>query len=51
MEDIKAIDVMNYPFTDEAVKGWFAREFQLMAKTIFRGSKDALAGLAKGRPY
>lgn len=49
MEDIKAIDIMNYPFTPEAVKAWLAREFQIMAATIFKGSSGALSGFATGK--
>ena len=40
MEDIKAVDVMNYPFTAEGVKGWQASEFQVMARTIFKGRQS-----------
>jgi hypothetical protein len=40
VEDIKAIDIMNYPFTAEGVKGWMANEFQIMARTIFKGRQS-----------
>ncbi len=40
MEDIKAIDIMNYPFDAEGVKGWMASEFQVMARTIFKGRQS-----------
>jgi len=38
MEDIKAIDVMNYPFTPELQdKFWAGYELQIMMKQMFKG--------------
>ncbi|MDY7038676.1 MAG: amidohydrolase family protein [Thermodesulfobacteriota bacterium] len=39
MEDIKAIDVMNYPFTKELVEKWWlgSHEMRLMKDTMFKG--------------
>ncbi len=38
MEDIKAIDVMNYPFTPELQdKFWAGYELQMMMKQMFKG--------------
>jgi predicted TIM-barrel fold metal-dependent hydrolase len=39
MEDIKAIDVMNYPFTKELVEKWWtgSHEMRLMRDTMFKG--------------
>lgn len=49
MEDIKAVDVMNYPFTPKAVKAWDAKEFQIMAKTIFKSPTGKISGFATGK--
>ncbi len=39
MDDIKAIDVMNYPFDPELVKIWWesSPEMRLMKDTMFKG--------------
>lgn len=38
MEDIKVIDVMNYPFTPELVEKWWSNhEMQLMKNNMFKG--------------
>lgn len=39
MEDIKAIDVMNYPFTKDLVEKWWtgSHEMRLMRDTMFKG--------------
>jgi predicted TIM-barrel fold metal-dependent hydrolase len=39
MEDIKAVDVMNYPFTEELVEKWWtgSLEMKLMRDTMFKG--------------
>jgi len=39
MEDIKAVDVMNYPFTKELVEKWWtgSHEMKLMRDTMFKG--------------
>ena len=39
MEDIKAIDVMNYPFTKDLVEQWWlgSDEMKLMKDTMFKG--------------
>ena len=39
MDDIKAIDVMNYPFDPELVKIWWesSHEMRLMKDTMFKG--------------
>lgn len=49
MEDVKAVDIMNYPFTQKAVNAWRAREFQIMKATIFKGSSLALSGSSPGK--
>jgi len=39
MDDIKAVDVMNYPFDPELVKIWWegSPEMRLMKDTMFKG--------------
>jgi len=39
MEDIKAVDIMNYPFTKELVEKWWngSHEMRLMKDTMFKG--------------
>lgn len=38
MEDIKVIDIMNYPFTQDLVdKWWSSHEMTLMKNTMFKG--------------
>lgn len=41
MEDIKAIDVMNYPFTTESKKPYYeAEEVKILQRTLFAGAKQ-----------
>ena len=39
MEDIKAVDVMNYPFTKDLVEQWWlgSDEMKLMKDSMFKG--------------
>ena len=39
MQEIMAIDVMNYPFTEEVVEKWWSgsHEMRTMRDTMFKG--------------